>query len=333
MSTNPKVTVIIVNWNGGEILIQCLEALSRQTFSPFRIILADNASQDNSVSIVEQSFPKVEVIRSKENLGFAPANNIAVNKVQDCDWVALLNPDAFPEPDWLEQLIVTAKENPDYSFFASRLLSADNLEILDGDGDVYHISGLPWRDGHGKPVTEHSTPWEVFSPCAAAAMYRKDAFLEAGGFDEDYFCYIEDVDLGFRLRLVGHKAMHVPDAVVHHLGSATTGGQRSDFVVYHCHRNLVWTFVKNMPGVLFWALLPIHVVLNIVAVARFAMRGQTMVILRAKWDAIKGIPRMWRKRREIQSHRRATVMDIWRVLDKRLIPIRGGKSSLLPKEI
>jgi len=127
--------------------------------------------------------------------------------------------------------------------------------------------------------------------------------------------------------------MHVPDAVVHHLGSATTGGQRSDFSMYHGHRNLVWTFIKNMPGVLFWALLPIHVVLNIVAVARCAMRGQTMVILRAKWDAIKGIPRMWRKRREIQSHRRATVMDIWRVLDKRLIPIRGGKSSLLPKEI
>jgi GT2 family glycosyltransferase len=326
-------SVLIVNWNSWKLLSRCLEALSEQTYQDFKIFVADNASDEPPPKGIFSILPEVDFIQNDRNYGFAAANNRLLKLPLESEWVALLNPDAFPEPEWLEQLINASEEHPEYSFFSSRQIAADNPEILDGDGDVYHISGLPWRDGHGKPVTEHSTPWEVFSPCAAAAMYRKDAFLEAGGFDEDYFCYIEDVDLGFRLRLVGHKAMHVPDAVVHHLGSATTGGQRSDFSMYHGHRNLVWTFIKNMPGVLFWALLPIHVVLNIVAVARFAMRGQTMVILRAKLDAIKGIPRMWRKRREIQSHRRATVMDIWRVLDKRLIPIRGGKSSLLPKEI
>jgi GT2 family glycosyltransferase len=297
------------------------------------VFVADNASGEPPPKGIFSTLPEVDFIQNDHNYGFAGANNRLFELVTESEWVILLNPDAFPEPDWLEQLVNAADEHPDYSFFSSRQIVADNPEILDGDGDVYHISGLAWRDGHGKPVTEHSTPWEVFSPCAAAAMYRKDAFLEAGGFDEDYFCYFEDVDLGLRLRLGGHKAMHVPDAVVHHMGSATTGGQRSDFSLYHGHRNLVWTFIKNMPGVLFWTLLPIHVTLNIITVALFAVRGQTMVILRSKWDAIKGIPRMWRKRREIQSHRRATVMDIWRVLDKRLIPIRGGKSSLRPKEI
>lgn len=151
-------------------------------------------------------------------------------------------------------------------------------------------------------------------------MISKDALLSAGGFDEDFFCYVEDVDLGFRLRLLGHRCWYVPDSVVLHVGSAVTG-RRSDFSIYHGHRNLVWTFVKNMPGVLFWLLLPLHVVLNLVSVIWFALRGQGAVILRAKRDALLGLPKMWRKRQQIQKARVASVRDIWRVIDKRLLPI------------
>jgi GT2 family glycosyltransferase len=122
----------------------------------------------------------------------------------------------------------------------SKLVKAADLAVLDGVGDAYHISGLVWRMGHGEPVASFSEQVrEVFSPCAAAALYRRSVLLEVGGFDEDFFCYVEDVDLGFRLRLAGHKALSVPDAVVYHVGSATTGGQHSDFAVYHGHRNLV----------------------------------------------------------------------------------------------
>jgi GT2 family glycosyltransferase len=144
--------------------------------------------------------------------------------------------------------------------------------------------------------------------------------MEVGGFDEDFFCYAEDVDLGFRLRLAGHRCLLVPDAVVRHVGSATTGGQKSDFAVYHGHRNLVWTYMKNMPGALFWLFLPLHILLNLVTVLWFSLRGQGRVIMRAKRDALCDLPRMWRKRREIQRARRAPVGEIWRALDKRLWP-------------
>ena len=140
------------------------------------------------------------------------------------------------------------------------------------------------------------------------------------GFDEDFFCYFEDVDLGFRLRLAGHRCLLVPDAVVYHVGSATTGGQHGDFAVYHGHRNLVWTYVKNMPGALFWLLLPAHIALNLVTIVWFSLRGQGAVILKAKRDALCGLPRMWKKRRDIQKYRTASAVEIWKALDKSFWP-------------
>jgi GT2 family glycosyltransferase len=153
-------------------------------------------------------------------------------------------------------------------------------------------------------------------------LYRRQALVGVGRFDEDYFCYVEDVDLGFRLRLAGHKALYVPDAVVHHIGSATTGGQQSDFVVYHGHRNVVWTFVKDMPGLLFWLLLPLHVLMNLASILWFALRGRGGVILRAKRDALLGLPKMWRKRQAIQAARTATMREMWRMMGKQVFPAR-----------
>ncbi|MDP3028247.1 MAG: glycosyltransferase family 2 protein [Deltaproteobacteria bacterium] len=330
----PKVAVIIVNWNSGELLKKSLCALQEQKYPIREVIVVDNSSTDSSATGLETYFSNIKVIRRNENIGFAAANNYGVKSVHESEWLALLNPDAFPEPDWLARLIGATQKFPGYSFFGCRMLKAGTPHILDGVGDNYHASGLVWRRGYGSGAdNNYPDAGEVFSPCAAAALYRRDAFLDVGGFDEDFFCYVEDVDLGFRLRLAGHRCMLIPDAVVHHVGSACTGGQHSDFSVYHGHRNLVWTFIKNMPGVLFWALLPIHVLLNFVTVVYFAMHGQGKVILRAKRDAIKGIPKMWRKRLEIQANRRASVMDIWRVLDKRLTPSRREKSTQPKKGI
>ncbi|MEB4593074.1 glycosyltransferase family 2 protein [Candidatus Thiothrix sp. Deng01] len=311
--------IVIVNWNSGKLLVTVLKRLVNQFTPPSQIWLLDNASSDGSAGGI-QSWQQVRFIQESNNLGFSKGNNIALLH-SDSEFVGLLNPDAFPEPDWLEKLLQAAADYPDAAAFGSRQLCHHDPSLLDGIGDTYHLSGLVWRDRHAVPQTSADlTPHEIFSPCAAAALYRRSALEEIGFFDEDYFCYVEDVDLGFRLRLAGYKAMYVPDAVVHHVGSATTGGQQSDFSVYHGHRNLVWTYVKNMPGILFWALLPLHLALNVGSILWFTARGQGKVILKAKWDAIKGLPNMWRKRRQIQKNRKASIADIWRVLDKRVIP-------------
>lgn len=310
-----SVTVVIVNFNSGALLAECLKHLYAQSIRPEKIVVVDNDSSDSSADAAEL-FSDVVLYKLTKNLGFAGGNNFALER-SDTDFIALLNPDAFPEPNWLEHLLAAAAQFPEVVAFGSRQLCNENSTLIDGIGDRYHFSGLVWRDRHGmRQLPKDLKLQEIFSPCAAAALYRRQALADVGQFDEDYFCYVEDVDLGFRLRLAGHKSMYVPNAVVRHVGSATTGGQRSDFSVYYGHRNLVWTFVKNMPGVLFWCLLPIHVLLNVVTIGMFTLRGQGKVILGAKKDALCGLARAWAKRKSIQSRRSAKVADIWLQLDK-----------------
>ena len=323
-----KVTVIVVNWNGEKFLERCLAALMGQTVKPHEIIVVDNASSDGSVEIV-QRFPAMRLMLPGQNTGFARGNNLAIEGASlESAWVALINPDAFAEPRWLEAFLLAAESNPGFDVFGSKLVNAAAPTMLDGTGDAYHLSGLVWRMGHGAPVpTSIENEREVFSPCAAAALYRRKALCEIGGFDEDYFCYVEDVDLGFRLRLAGYRCLYVPQSVAHHVGSGTTGGQHSDFSTYHGHRNFVWTFVKDMPGVLFWLLLPLHVSLNLASIIWFALRGRAGVILRAKRDALLGLPKMWRKRQHIQKTRVASIGEVWRQLNKLVIPIKAGRDQ------
>ncbi len=152
------------------------------------------------------------------------------------------------------------------------------------------------------------------------------ALQKVGGFDDDYFCYIEDVDLGFRLRLAGYRCLYVPHSVLLHVGSGTTGVQNNNFAMYHGHRNMVWTFVKDMPGVLFWLLLPLHVALNLASIIWFTLRrGRGDVIWRAKRDALMGLPKMWRKRRHIQKARVASIAEVWQQLDRRLNITKLGR--------
>jgi GT2 family glycosyltransferase len=318
----PRVGVIIVAFNCNELLLQALQALASQHRLPDRIVVLDNASRAPLGTLPEVGGVPVQYIQSAVNTGFAGGNNLALRHLDDCDYVALLNPDAFPEPTWLATLLEAASKHPGYGSYASKTVCAEDPGIVDGAGDIYHASGLAWRRGFGGADSRESAPVEVFAPCAAAALYRADVMRALHGFDEDFFCYVEDVDLGFRLRLQGKPCLYVPTAVARHVGSATTGSRRSDFAVYHGHRNIVWTYIKNMPGILFWAFLPLHVFMNLLMLLIFVWRGQGATILSAKKDAIAGIPVMWRKRKQIQKDRVASVGEIFRALDKRLFSLR-----------
>ena len=326
-----EFAIIIVTWNCWDHLYRCLDALSAQTISGFCVVIIDNGDAENQQIERVSGYPNVFYIRSPSNLGFAAGNNRGIEQAQSASWIILLNPDTLPAVDWFKNMMGATVRYPDFSIFGSKLLQAGNSTVLDGEGDCYHVSGMAWRSGMGlSALNKTNVPWEVFSPCAAAALYKVDALRQVGGFDEDFFCYMEDVDLGFRLRLAGYRCLTVPDAEVLHVGSATTG-KRSPFYIYYGQRNLVWTYVKNMPGVLFWLFLPLHAALNIAAVIRYALSGQFPVVWRAKRDAIQALPKIWKKRLEIQKKRRVSLIEILKVLDKRLLPGLGRSISSLWK--
>ncbi|MFT7529278.1 MAG: GT2 family glycosyltransferase [Gammaproteobacteria bacterium] len=298
-----RLAVIIVTWNAESFLPDCLHALKQQTRLPDRVIVIDNNSDDNSRLCCQQMPAWMTLVPLSENTGFARANNIAMSFVQDCDYVVLLNPDTRPDSHFIHQLLVAAKNKPKGDFFASLLLDYTDPKLVDGSGDVYHVSGIYWRRDHGQKIAKTNfQAEEIFSPCAAAAMYRVETLHELGGFDESYFCYSEDIDLGFRLRARGHNAWLVPDSIVYHAGSGITG-KHSDFSLYYGHRNLVWTFVQNMPGKLFWLYLPQHLLLNLVTLIYFSLQGRGLLLCRAKWHAIWGLRRAFDKRKHNESLR------------------------------
>lgn len=310
---SPLFSILILFWNNGEFIQRCLNSLQKQTYDNFEVLLINNGSDQSLPDRNRFPLLTIKVHQLNENIGFAAGNNYGAEFAQG-EFLITLNADAFPEKGWLENIHKAIQKYPD-CFFASKLVMANDPRRLDGVGDVYHFTGQVWRKYHGYYESSlQLSEKEVFSPCGAAAIYPKEAFEKVGGFDPDYFAYVEDVDLGFRLRLDGYKCIFLPDAVVHHVGSGSTG-RRSDFSVYYGQRNLVWTFFKNMPGLFFWILLPSHIILNFLTIILSFFRKQGKITIKAKIDALNGLSLILKKRRLTQRNRKVSTFTILKTLD------------------
>lgn len=308
----PLVSVIIVDFNAGPYLERCLHQLATQTFTRFEALILDNASTDGSFNAAQGQCadPRFRFIQLGANLGFAVANNRgAALASPSAEWIACLNPDAFPEAEWLATLLGATHRHPQTRMFGSLQMDALEPRLLDGCGDYYSPVGLAWRSCHGMPATQPLPEREVFGPCAAAALYHAETFRRSGGFDESFFCYFEDVDLAFRMRLTGERCIQVTKAVVRHVGGASSG-KASDFAHFHGLRNAIWCFVKNMPAPLFWLLLPAHGALLTAALLRGLVSGRFPSSFAAITAALRGIVPVWRQRRVIQSGRNASVLQV-----------------------
>jgi len=309
----PAVSVVVVVYESGPTLAECLAAVRAQSFADYEILLVDNASSDRVAQAAAAADPAIRLIENPENLGFAAAVNQGARAARG-RWLALLNPDAYAAPDWLARLAATAEACPEVRCFTSRQLMADDPGRLDGLGDVMALAGYPFRGGYAHPDPGPIAPGWVFSACGGAMLIERALFLGLGGFDERLFCYCEDVDLGYRLRLVGEPTLLVPDAVVRHVGSASTGGRRSDFAVFHGTRNRLWVFVKDTPPALFWLTLPLHVLATLVLFARHATRGEIAAPGRGLASGIRHIGVALAARREAQATRTASSWEIARAM-------------------
>ena len=318
----PWVRVIIVNYNGGSLIQPCLDALAAQTFQDFEAVVVDNASTDGSLAALRLPDQRFKVVANAANVGFAAANNIGARGCS-APWLATLNPDTVAEPAWLAELHNGAQRYPRVAMFGATLIDAADPSIADGFGDVLTIAGIGWRGGQGRPVS--SLPGgdaEVFAPCAAAALYARESYERFGGFDETFFCYVEDTDLAFRLRLAGERCIQLRQAVVRHHGSAITGVM-SDFTLFHSFRNRLRLVVKNMPPLLLFIALPLNLLVSAIIIAKLAINNQP-VKASLKGVAFGLLPgSLCGSRRVAQRARKVSTMTVARSLVWDLRKLRG----------
>ncbi len=313
MSVPPRVSVLVVAYQSGEHLALCLAALAAQSFTDHEVIVLDNASTDGAPQAAARAWPQTHMIDGGGNLGFAAGMNRAAQAAKG-EWLALINPDAYADPDWLARLMAATKAYPQVRSFTSRQLLAEDPTRLDGLGDVMSISGFPYRGGYRRPDPGDTAPGWVFSACGGAMMISRELFEALGGFDERLFCYGEDVDLGYRLRLAGEPTLLVPDAVVRHHGGTASGGPRSDFAVFHGTRNRLWVYIKNTPPVLLWLSLPLHVLATLTLFARHATRGELAAPWKGLMAGLRGLPMAWGWRREAQAARKVSSWGVARAM-------------------
>jgi N-acetylglucosaminyl-diphospho-decaprenol L-rhamnosyltransferase len=303
------VSVVVVTYESGPTLGRCLSALKAQSVRGFEVILSDNGSADRAAQAAQAADPSLVLVENGANLGFAAGNNRAAERARG-RWLVLLNPDAYAEPGFIAALLDAAAAHPEVRCFTARQRMAEDPSRLDGLGDAMTVIGFPFRGGYGRPDPGDLASAEVFSPCGAAMMIDRALFLDLGGFDERFFCYCEDVDLGYRLRLLSETVLLAPEAVVAHEGSVAAGGRRSAFSLYHGARNRLWLYVKDTPPLLLWLTLPFHAAATVGAWLRAVAQGHGRPVQRGLKDAIKGLPDMLRSRREVQARRTASSGDI-----------------------
>jgi N-acetylglucosaminyl-diphospho-decaprenol L-rhamnosyltransferase len=303
-----SVSILIVTYKSRAHLPRLFDCLAAQCVQDFETILIDNASPDGMAPDQATQARAGQFVQNASNIGFAAANNQAA-RLAHGHWLIMLNPDAFPEPDWLARLLKASQTYPDVTVFGSTQLLDENPSLLDGAGDVYHAAGIPFRGGYLRAVPNDLKDGEAFTPCAAAAMWRADVFAALGGFEEGYFCYCEDVDLGFRHRLLGGRVVQVADAKVRHMGSASSA-RLSDFAVYYGIRNRLWTFVRCMPGPLFAIMLLPHIAATLLLWAHTAWRGAGGAYGRGLLDGLAGLSQVWGQRKAIQHARNVKLIAL-----------------------
>lgn len=325
---NPVVSIIIVNWNGLIHLPDCLDSLAAQSFRDFEVVLVDNGSEDGSVEFVRDHYPWVKIIPLPKNTGFASGNNRGLEHSTGA-YIVTLNNDTQADPDWLDTLVTVANGHPQAGMVGSRICSFSDPDIIDSIGMGICRDGMSRGRFRNKRWSELRLRdvEEILFPSACVALYKRTMIEETGFFDDDFFAYAEDSDLGLRGRLAEWEAVAATQAVVYHKYSQT-GGILSPFKVYLVERNHYWVVWKNfpvsrllaLPFYSFWRYYEqVRAVLGGGGTgSEFHASGSRRELITAQikgiYDGLGGIPRMLRKRREAVKIRRLPIREFSELL-------------------
>lgn len=320
MSHHTYPWIVIPNWNGEELIAECLKSLQKQTIQT-KIIVVDNGSVDKSVNIIESKFPDVVLLKQTRNLGFAGGVNVGIRYALEhgASAVALFNNDAIADKNWLKNLVDTSSAHPEAGIVTGKLLRMDK-KVLDSSGENYSVWGMPFPRDRNKEDTGQRTDVEkVFGATGGASLYKADMLEEIGLFDEEFFAYYEDVDISFRAQLAGWKVLYVPKAIAYHHVSATSS-KLGSFTRYHATKNFYLLYAKNMPGWLYWKYLPLFTLQALRLSASSLIKGSLWPYIKGATKAFVLTPHILKERRRIQKNRKVSPRYIDTLLYKKRPP-------------
>ncbi len=308
LTIKAKVSIIIPNWNGSQVIVPCIKALKNQIYHDFEIIIVDNGSTDDSIRKVTKLYSDVQVVYLKYNMGFAKAVNEGILRANG-EYIVLLNNDTIATNSWLDELVGFLERNPNVCFAVSKMLDYYNHQIIDSCGDAYLAGGKAVRIGNGKKDgLFFKQPYEVFGASAAASIYRRSSLIAVGLFDDDYFSYYEDVDISCRLRLSGYTCFFVPSAIIYHI-RGHTGGKISKLVAFWVVRNCFITIIKDLPSAHMrhnWFKIATTLIRMI---SYYAIHGVGPAAFRGLVSGLICMPVTLHKRQTIQKARRITDVE------------------------
>lgn len=242
-----RISVIIPNYNGDKFIRECLNGVFNQTYSDYEVIVVDNGSMDQSIDIIINEYPNVKLIPLQDNLGISGGLNFGIKKAEG-DFIALLHMDAVPAPNWLEEMLAVMEKDQNIFSVTPLILKKDKPRIIDNAGYAYTVFGSAYSIYEGKNANRVKLKNKcIFSACHCGGLYRTSMLHIVGGFDNEFFAYLEDVDIGWRAMLFGYKNVFCTDAVVMHLGNGTLGYRYNDFKTRLTSRNNLFLLYKNMP--------------------------------------------------------------------------------------
>ena len=306
------IGVVVPTFNGRDVLSACLDALRKQTFRDFTVHVVDNASTDGTAEMLEAEHPEVHLVRNSRNLRFAAAVNAGIRAGRE-PYIALLNNDACPAPNWLAELHARAVAHAGESAWASVMLWTDRPDILQSAGLTLRADGTPLALRRGEPLSALAPqPVEVLTPSGGAGLYRRSLFEDIGLFDERFEMYVEDLELGLRARLAGHRCTLVPSARVDHRHRTTTS-RTPGLTAYFEHRNMVLCLLKTMPFGFLCRVLPRFIFTGLRPLVAAPWRCEGWAMLGAKFGVLRHAPYALGKRREIRGAMRASDDDIERL--------------------
>ena len=315
--------IVIVAYNSADCLQECLFALKGQTQNDFEVIIVNNDCPQNSTQNLSLPQENFHVIDAGHNLGFAAGCNLGA-KGATTDWVIMLNPDTIAKENWFEMLSLAWKKSPATQSWASVQIMDHDRAKLDGFGDVFSIFGLAWRGGYGQSIdTAPKENQSIFGPCGAVAAYKRDVFETLGGFDPNYFCYLEDVDLALRLNMAGGHTKIAAKAIVYHKGGLSSV-EAPKFPTFQTYKNNLYLMVKNLPLPILLVSLPFYLIIQVWIVLRNFGKGLNKTRISGFLAGIKLLPKAIRMRRSRQVQPQAT-FKLWRKLNKSYLSLKHQK--------